>query len=88
MSATMSPPVTIDTPPETAVATPRPVSAPARLRAEPTAPASSTGRVREGLFFATWAPALVVAGAAAAVMLVLGAPIGMALARYEGRRYR
>jgi len=84
MSATMSPPVTADT----AVLTPRPVSAPTRLRAEPATPASSPGRFREGLFFATWASGLVVAGAAAAVVLVLGAPVGMALARYEQRRYR
>jgi len=88
MSATMSPPVTVDTPSETAVQAPRPAAATAHLRAEPAVPASPTSPVRNGLFFATWAPALVVAGAAAAVVLVLGAPIGMALAWYEGRRYR
>ena len=86
MSATLAPPVTVDTPP--AVRAPevvtRPTAAPTRVaRSSPAA-----GRVRNGLFFAVWTPAMIIAGVAAAVVFAIGSPIAAATVEYRRRQYR
>jgi hypothetical protein len=95
MSATITPPATVDAPLDTAAQPPRPVAAPERIRMEPDAasprrsrPSVSSERFREALFAATWIPALAVASAVAAVVLAVSQPIVIAGVLYRQRRYR
>jgi hypothetical protein len=95
MSATITPPATVDAPLDTAAQAPRAVAAPARIRMEPdvasarrSRPSVPTERFREVLFTATWIPALAVASAFAAVVLAVSQPIVIAGVLYRQRRYR
>jgi hypothetical protein len=95
MSATMTPPSSVDVQLDTAPQVAQPVAAPVRVRPGPDAPSSrathpraSTGRFGFALVTATWASALVVASAIAAVVLAVAQPILLAVDVYERRRYR
>jgi hypothetical protein len=89
MSATMTPPAPTDT-----AQIARSAVAPVEIRTQPT-PSSrvarsspAPGRARETLFFAVWAPAMVVAGAVGAVALAVATPVMVAQVLYRQRRYR
>ena len=95
MSATMTPPATVDAPLDTAAQRPRDVPAPARIRtgtdvssSRPSRPSASAERFRYAVFTATWTSGLVVASAVAAVVLAVATPVVMARLMYEERRYR
>jgi hypothetical protein len=93
MSATITPPEVVEAPLEPAAQPLQPVAAPVQPRVGPE-PAivphgrKSTERARKSLFFAFWAPGLVVASVIGAVALAVAQPILMARTEYEQRRYR
>jgi hypothetical protein len=95
MSATMTPPATLGAQPETAAEPPRLVAAPAPINFEPevapTRPgqvSASTRRLRNGLFMAIWAPAMVVVSTVGAAVLAVSLPVLAARVAYRERRYR
>jgi hypothetical protein len=95
MSATMTPPATVDEVLDIAAALSAPVAAPAPARTEPHLTSAtpdrvgvSSGRLRNALFFAAWTPAIIAAGVVAAVALTVAQPIMVARAIYDERRYR
>lgn len=95
MSATMTAPEAVEAPLKSAPQPLRPVAEPVRPPVGPeVSPASgphakkSVERARNGLFFAAWAPGMVVTGVLGAIALAVAQPILMARTEYEQRRYR
>ena len=95
MSATMTPPATVDLPLDTTAQLPQDVAAPVRIRIGPDAPtrvpshpSASTSRLSYGLFTATWISGLAVASVVASVVLLVAQPIVLAREIYGQRRYR
>ena len=86
MSATLAPPVTVETPP--AVRAPEVVTQPTAAPSRVARSSPAGGQIRNGLFFVVWVPAMIVAGVAAAVVFAIGSPIAAATVEYRRRQYR
>jgi hypothetical protein len=93
MSATMTPPIAVDAPVDTAAELPRPttarISTGSDAASSPVTPVGrSTGRISDALFFSAWVPAFTVASVVGALALAVSTPILMARVVYGERRYR